>query len=63
MRDTLLETVEFLMDLADRLDKWAEESRTGGWSTHQVDRNREEANSCRRKAAELRLKARYGVGN
>lgn len=60
MRDTLLDTVEFLMDIADRMDLWADESRSGGWSTHQVEANKAAANDCRRKAAELRLKARYG---
>lgn len=44
----------FLMTLADTLDGWAQESRRGGWSTHQVDANRREADNCRRKAAELK---------
>lgn len=31
-------------------DKWASESRAGGWSTHQVDANRNLANDLRRAA-------------
>ncbi len=46
-------TVIFLRELADRLDGWAHESLSGGWSTHQVQANIESANECRRKAAEL----------
>ena len=52
----LTEAAEFLDDLANRLDGWATESRTGGWSTHQVKANLDAANDCRRKAAEIRLK-------
>ena len=37
--------------LADVLDGWANESRSGGWSTHQVVGNIEAANKCRRMAA------------
>lgn len=44
----------FLTGLADRLDRWAHQSRVGGWSTHQVDDNIEAANDCRRIAAELK---------
>jgi hypothetical protein len=45
---------QFLDDLANTLDRWADASLTGGWSTHQVDSNRAQANECRRKAAQLR---------
>lgn len=45
----------FLDGIADRLDRWAAESRTGGWSTHQVQANADAANECRRMAARLRL--------
>jgi len=31
---------QFLIRLADRLDAWADESETGGWSTHQVQPQR-----------------------
>lgn len=44
----------YLSSIADQLDAWAEESRTGGWSTHQVKANIDLANSCRRMAARLR---------
>ena len=39
---------------ADRLDQWAEESRRGGWSTHQVDPMRAKADQLRREASHLR---------
>jgi len=48
------ETIEFLLNLADTLDKWAEQSIAGSWSSHQVDANRREADKCRREAARLR---------
>lgn len=44
----------FLDEMADRLDGWARESRTGGWSTHQVKDNKRAANDCRRMAATIR---------
>ena len=44
----------YLSSLADQLDAWAEQSKTGGWSTHQVEANTNAANSCRRMAARLR---------
>lgn len=43
----------FLESLANRLDDWASESRSGGWSTHQVGANVSAANDCRRIAAML----------
>lgn len=43
--------IEFLTLAADKLDDWAEDSRTGGWSTHQVEGNRALADACRRQAA------------
>lgn len=48
------DAAEYLMDLADILDSWAEHSLKGGWSTHQVSANEEWANNCRRKAGKLR---------
>ena len=30
------ETQEFLREIAEQLEKWAGESKRGGWSTHQV---------------------------
>ena len=47
-------TISFLESLADRLDRWASESRYGGWSTHQVSANESAANDCRRMASVLR---------
>jgi len=52
--DAIRETITFLEQLADKLDGWAASSVSGGWSTHQVNANREAANECRRKAADLR---------
>jgi len=48
------EHILFLDQLADTLDRWANQSRSGMWSTHQVRANREEANNVRRQAAMLR---------
>lgn len=53
------ETITFLTDLANKLDGWAQQSRRGGWSTHQVAPNREAANDCRRMASKL---ARHQAG-
>ena len=40
--------------LAQTLDRWATQSQTGGWSTHQVDENIKRANDCRRYANTIR---------
>lgn len=40
--------------LADTLDAWAEQSRSCGWSTHQVSANLDEANALRRRASQAR---------
>lgn len=45
--------VVFLRNLAETLDGWATESRSGGWSTHQVDANRRNAGYCRQHADAL----------
>lgn len=50
----LLATISFLEEMADRLDQWAVDSQTGGWSTYQVEPNIKSANDCRREAAKLR---------
>lgn len=50
----IIHAAGFLDGLAMRLDGWAEQSRTGGWSTHQVEANRKAADDCRRMAANLR---------
>jgi hypothetical protein len=51
---TIADAAAYLSTMADQLDAWAEQSRTGGWSTHQVTANIDMANSCRRMAAKLR---------
>lgn len=53
-RDAIADAAAYLSTLAEQLDKWAEESRTGGWSTHQVTGNTAMADSCRRMADKLR---------
>lgn len=40
--------------LAQTIDRWATQSQTGGWSTHQIDENMKRANDCRRYAAQIR---------
>lgn len=45
------DAIDFLNRAADQLDRWAMESRTGGWSTHQVTANRRWADECRRQAS------------
>lgn len=52
--DVIEQTIKFIDSLALKLDGWAEQSRRGGWSTHQVSANIEAANDCRRQAARLR---------
>jgi hypothetical protein len=54
-------TIEFLNNLANRLDRWAAESRSAGWSTHQVQENVDTANECRREAARLQLEWKQQV--
>lgn len=50
-----LELCATLFDgLAVKLDRWATQSQTGGWSTHQVDENIKTAADCRRYAATIR---------
>ncbi len=51
-------TIDFLNNLADRLDKWASETQRGGWSTHHVQENLNAANECRREAALLLKESR-----
>jgi hypothetical protein len=53
----LMAECEAWLDMANRLDGWATESRSGGWSTHQVKPNMESADYCRRHAAILRGEA------
>ncbi len=49
--DALEQAVQLLRDTADLCDRWAEESKSGGWSTHQVDENRATADNLRRQAS------------
>jgi hypothetical protein len=37
-----------LYDMAAQLDRWADESVRGGWSTHQVEPMRKKADELRR---------------
>ena len=56
-----LESCAKLFDiLAAKLDRWAVESQTGGWSTHQVDENLKTANDCRRYASQIRSALPHG---
>lgn len=50
--------IGFLEQMADVLDGWANQSKSGGWSTHQVNANEAYANTCRREAAKLRAMLR-----
>lgn len=53
-RNQLEDDAQFLDVMANTLDDWAEESKYGGWSTHQVNTNIARANECRRMAAHIR---------
>jgi hypothetical protein len=46
--------IAVLEDAAWHCDKWAKESESGGWSTHQVDANRKLADHLRREIAEAK---------
>ena len=54
LREALRQEADFLDQIANVLDTWADDSRKGGWSTHQVGANQEQANACRREAASIR---------
>lgn len=45
---------KFLEDKAVTLERWAKESREGGWSTHQVEANPKMAEECRHEASRIR---------
>lgn len=48
-RDARIKELETaLIEQANQLDKWATESREGGWSTHQVDPMKKKADELRR---------------
>lgn len=55
LRNIVRSSTGTLSAMADQLDRWAQESRTGGWSTHQVDPMIRKANDLRRQAAQFRL--------
>lgn len=54
MLKTLGHCAQLFDTMAQTLDRWAIESREGGWSTHQVQDNRKRADDCRRYAASIR---------
>lgn len=55
LRNVIRSSVGTISAMADQLDEWARESRSGGWSTHQVDPMIRKADDLRRQAAQLRL--------
>lgn len=55
LRNVVRSSVGTISAMADQLDEWAQQSRTGGWSTHQVDPMIRKANELRQQAARLRL--------
>lgn len=58
MSDTLLGIIKIAISDkerdADQLDQWANQSERGGWSTHQVEPMRKQADKLRREAYTLR---------
>ncbi|MEW8048925.1 MAG: hypothetical protein AB2792_19900 [Candidatus Thiodiazotropha sp.] len=38
---SVYDDITFFREIAEQLNRWADESRTGGWSTHQVKPQRE----------------------
>lgn len=54
MLKSLEHCVRLFDTLAMTMDRWATDSREGGWSTHQVEENRKRADDCRRYAASIR---------
>ena len=55
LRNVVRTSIGTLSAMADQLDQWAQESRAGGWSTHQVDPMMRKVNDLRRQAAQFRL--------
>lgn len=55
LRNMVRSSVGTISAMAHQLDEWAQESRTGGWSTHQVDPMTRKADDLRRQAAQLHL--------
>lgn len=58
LKAALTETADYLDRIASTLEAWANESRNGGWSTHQVDANRREADIARQAAGRARTLTR-----
>ena len=56
-RGLMSDVAAYLSNVAMQLDAWAVQSRSGGWSTHQVEGNIALANSARRMADQLRQEA------
>lgn len=44
----------YLDQIANEQDEMARQSKSGGWSTHQVAKNMTIANECRRRASQAR---------
>lgn len=53
-REALTSTVALLDETASQLDEWAYESVRGGWSTHQVNKNKNLAHQLRQRRLELK---------
>ena len=60
MDKQLREAIRILEDEAIQLDQWADESLSGGWSTHQVDPMRNRAAYLRNKVNALKVLA-HGI--
>lgn len=58
-KSILRQQIEAWDEMADQLDRWSEQSRSGGWSTHQCEPQTRKADECRRKAAQLRGTVRF----
>lgn len=52
--EILKQALRFIESVAQTCESWAVESVNGGWSTHQVDRNRELAEAAREFLARTR---------
>ena len=57
MSNELREAINLLEKEAVQLDRWADESLSGGWSTHQVEPMRNRAAMLRNKVNELKVQA------
>lgn len=55
LRNVVRTSIGTVSAMADQLDDWARESRSGGWSTHQVEPMTRKADELRRQAAQFRL--------